>query len=111
MNQRPQRKPPMGGQPAPANYYRHYPRYDYRYYPKYRWPYYDYDYHWDYDWDYDWGDYYRDEVVADNVGVLAAYKQGLAEGRLEGLKMSEQPGAPTAAGYHGSAGYTGSTGG
>jgi hypothetical protein len=96
------------GPPGPTNHYRYYPRYDYRYYPEYRWPYYDNDYYWDHDWDYDWSDYYRNEVVADNVGVLAAYKQGLAEGKIEGLKMADQksmqPDVPSEPGYTGSMG-------
>jgi hypothetical protein len=108
MNQKPQRKPPMGP-PSPANYYRHYPRYDYRHYPGYRWPYYDNDYYWDHNWDYDWGDYYRDEVIADSTGVLSAYKQGLAEGRLEAQNLAQKeistpPGDAAASGYTGSSG-------
>lgn len=115
MNQRPQKKPPMGP-PGPSNYYR--PRYHHYYpYPGYRWPSHDYDYYreYDYNWDhdYDWGDYYRDEVIADNsTGVLSAYKQGLAEGRLEAQNLA-QTGINTPPGYAGSmsaSGYCGSTG-
>lgn len=116
MNRRPPKKPPIGQPspmraPSPSNYY--YPRYHHYYpYPGYRWPYYDYDYYWDYDWDYDWGDYYSDEVIADSTGVLSAYKQGLAEGRLEAQSLAQKE-TRTPPGYAGSmaaSGYCGSTG-
>ena len=102
MNQRPQRKPPMGP-PGPSNYYP-------RYYPRYRYPCYDHDYYWDRDYDYDWGDYYRDEVIADNTpSILSAYKQGLVEGRAQALEATGTM-PPGYNGSMGATGYCGSTG-
>lgn len=112
MNQRPQRKPPMGP-PGPTNHYR--PRYHPYYpYPEYRRPYHDYDYYRDYDYnwdyDYDWGDYYRDEVIADSTpSILSAYKQGLAEGQARALETTGTM-PPGYTGSIGSTGYCGSTG-